>query len=319
LREEIPFEMCGKVIVAAEESERPRLRAILERGRENGVDCEIITAERLRELEPACAGIEAIHVRDAGIVDFRSVTFRLAERVAVAGGEVRTSARVVGLRRDGSGFTLEATSGDVRSGIVVNCAGLQSDRVAALTGQTPDVQIVPFRGEYLQLRTEARDFCRNLIYPVPNPEFPFLGAHFTRMIDGRVECGPTAVTAFAREGYRLGIVNWSDVIEILRFPGFRRLAARHWKTGLLEMAHSVSIAVYVRTLRRLVPGIEARHLTRAPAGVRAQAVRVDGALVDDFLILESPRVINVCNAPSPAATSSLNIGALIADKIAAHF
>ncbi|MEX0703708.1 MAG: L-2-hydroxyglutarate oxidase [Planctomycetales bacterium] len=313
----IPHEICGKVIVAVDESEVPRLERIHERGLANGVKCEIIGRERLAELEPHAAGVRAIHVPEAGIVDYVAVCRRLAEIVRERGGEIRTSARVTAIaQRNGEVVVVESTQGPVAAKLAVNCTGLYSDRVAKLAGQGPDAKIVPFRGEYYELKPEAEHLCRNLIYPVPDPEFPFLGVHFTRMVQGGVECGPNAVLAFAREGYKKTDINLRDLCESLTYIGFLRMAAKHWKTGCGEMWRSFSKRAFVKALQRLMPEIRAEHLHAAPAGVRAQALSRDGNLVDDFLVFEHGRVVNVCNAPSPAATASLNIGRLIVEKLA---
>ncbi|HYG65991.1 MAG TPA: L-2-hydroxyglutarate oxidase [Thermoanaerobaculia bacterium] len=317
-REGIAYELCGKVIVALGEPELPALARIHERGQENGVRCEVIGPERLRELEPHAAGIRAIHVPETGIVDYPEVCRRLVQRIRESGGAVVTGARVTGIRRIDPTVTVETEAGDYEAGYVVNCAGLYCDRVAKLSGQDPGAKIVPFRGEYFELERDAWPLCRNLIYPVPDPSFPFLGVHFTRMIHGGVECGPNAVLAFAREGYTKRDIHPADLLESLTYAGFLRLASRHWRTGMGEMWRSFSKKAFVRALQRLVPGIREEHLHPAPAGVRAQAVTPDGLPVDDFLIAESERVVNVLNAPSPGATASLNIGRLIVDKLAAR-
>jgi (S)-2-hydroxyglutarate dehydrogenase len=314
--EGIPFEVCGKVIVAVAETELPALQRIYERGLANGVRCEMIDKARLAELEPHAAGIRAIYVPETGIVDYRQVSERLAERVRERGGEVLQRAAVTGLTPTADGLIVHSTAGDVEAAYAVNCAGLQADRVTALSGRKPAFRIVPFRGEYYALKPAARSLCRNLIYPTPDPNFPFLGVHFTRLIGGGVECGPNAVLAFAREGYRKTDVNFADLAGTLTYPGFLKLAARYWRTGLGEMWRSFSKAAFVRALQRLVPDIRAEHLESAPAGVRAQAVARDGGMIDDFLIEETDRVVNVCNAPSPAATASLNIGKLIVERLA---
>jgi L-2-hydroxyglutarate oxidase len=314
--EGVAYEICGKVIVAVDEADLPALERIYERGQANGVACSIIDRARLAELEPHAAGIRAIHVPEAGIVNYRQVCQKLAEHIRRRGGEIVTAARVTALQRRDGGVVVTTTAGDVEAHQVVNCAGLHSDRVTALSGQDPAAKIIPFRGEYFTLKPSAYHLCRNLIYPVPDPSFPFLGVHFTRMIDGRVECGPNAVLALAREGYRKTDVNLADLAESLSYPGFLKLAARYWKTGLGEMWRSASKAAFVRALQRLVPEIRAEDLEPAPAGVRAQAVARDGSMVDDFLIQETERVINVNNAPSPAATAALNIGKLIVDRLA---
>ncbi|MGI9175553.1 MAG: L-2-hydroxyglutarate oxidase [Rhodothermales bacterium] len=315
----VAYEMCGKVIVAVEEAERPGLHRIYERGQQNNVACELIGRERLQELEPHTAGIEAIHVPEAGIVDYKGVCARFAQLLQEAGHEVRTRAKVVGMHTQNGSVTLETPNADVQARYVINCAGLYSDRVAEMSGQEPGVQILPFRGEYFKLRPEAERLCRTLIYPVPDPAFPFLGVHFTKMVLGGVECGPNAVLAFAREGYTFGDVNFAELAETLSYPGFVRLAAKHWKTGLGEMWRSLSKRAFVRSLQRLIPAIREEDLEKVPAGVRAQAVTPDGNLVDDFLIEETERVVNVCNAASPAATASLNVGRLIMERLAVRF
>lgn len=308
----VDYELCGKVIVAVDESELPALEKIGERGVANGVRCEFIGRERLTELEPHVAGIRAIHVPEAGIVNYRQVCEKLAKLMRDRGHRIVTGAKVTGFRQDGPNTVVESTAGAWHAGIVVNCAGLHCDRVTSLSGTRPSARIIPFRGEYYELKPSAEHLCRNLIYPVPDPKFPFLGVHFTRMIQGGVECGPNAVLAFAREGYRMSDINLRDLAESLAWPGFLRMAARHWKKGMGEMWRSFSKAAFVRALQRLMPEIRAEHLVAAPAGVRAQAVARDGSMVDDFLIIETKGMIHVNNAPSPAATASLNIGKMIA-------
>lgn len=312
----IPYDICGKVIVAVDESELPQLERILQRGVENGVRCERIDAARLKQLEPHAAGVAAIHVPEAGIVNYRRVCERLAELVTGSHGRVVTGARVWAIDERAQRMIVRSTAGEFTGSYVVTCAGLHSDRVARLTGQTLSARVVPFRGEYYDLKPEAHGLCRNLIYPVPDPKFPFLGVHFTRMIEGGVECGPNAVLAFAREGYRKFDISPRDLFESLTYAGFLRMAARHWRTGLGEMWRSFNKAAFVRALQRLVPEIRGEDLVPARSGVRAQALTPTGDLVDDFLIVEQGRAVNVCNAPSPAATSSLNIGKLIVQKLA---
>ncbi len=319
VRENIAHELCGKVIVATATEELGRLQALHERGLANGVRCELIDPDRLRELEPHCAGLRAVHVPEAGIVNYRQVCERLAQRVTEHGHRVVTGARVTGLRETGDEVIVQTGVGDFHGRLVVNCAGLHSDRVTAFGGVAPSVKILPFRGEYFELKPAATSLCRNLIYPVPDPQFPFLGVHFTRMALGGVECGPNAVLALAREGYRKTDVNLRDLVETFGYAGFRKLALKHWRMGAAEMWRSCSKAAFVRALQRLVPAIRGEDLTPAPAGVRAQAVAPDGAMVDDFAIDERPRIINVINAPSPAATASLSIGQLIVEKLARHF
>ncbi len=313
--EGIDYEICGKVIVATNERELPALHTIYERGQANGVRCAVIDRARLQELEPAAAGIKALHVPETGIVNYRQVCQRLAERVQERDGRIVTKARVTGMREQGGQVILHSLAGDFGVDYVVNCAGLHSDRLAALSGTRPEVKIVPFRGEYYDVKPQAQHLCRNLIYPVPDPSFPFLGVHFTRMIAGGVECGPNAVLAFAREGYHKTDVNLRDLVETLTYPGFLRLAAKYWQTGLGEMWRSFSKAAFVRALQHLVPAIREDDLEPAAAGIRAQAIAPDGAIVDDFMIYETERMVNVCNAPSPAATASLNIGRLIVERL----
>jgi L-2-hydroxyglutarate oxidase len=317
--EGVAYEICGKVIVAVSENELPALAKIYERGQANGVKCEMIDRNRLHELEPHAAGIQAIHVPEAGIVDFPAVCRRLAQRIQEAGGRIVCEARVDHIQQNHDNIVVETGAGEFEAKYVITCAGLQSDRVARLSGRHVDSKIVPFRGEYFELKPEAQHLCRNLIYPVPDPNFPFLGVHFTRLIHGGIECGPNAVLAFAREGYRKIDFSLADTIETLTFPGFLRLARKYWRTGLGEMWRSVSKRAFVRALQRLAPEIREEHLVPAGSGVRAQAVARDGTMVDDFLILEDERVINVCNAPSPAATASLNIGRLIVEKLATRW
>lgn len=317
--EGISYEICGKVIVALDESELPAMERIYERGVANGVKCEVIGKERLKELEPHSAGIKAIHVPEAGIVNYKQVCQRLAERVRERDGQVLTSARATRMDRTNGKVVVTTAAGEVEASQVVNCAGLHCDRVTAMSGQRPDAKIVPFRGEYYELTREAEHLCKNLIYPVPDPNFPFLGVHFTRMVVGGVECGPNAVLAFAREGYRKTDFNLADMAETLGYSGFRKMAAKYWKTGLGEIWRSASKAAFVKALQRLVPEIRAEHLHPAPAGIRAQAVLPDGSMVDDFLIQEADRVINVNNAPSPAATASLNIGKTIVERLVPRF
>lgn len=311
----IEHEICGKVIVAVDASEIPALEKIHERGIANGVRCERIGVERLKELEPHVAGVAALHVPETGIVNYRQVCERMAQLLGPLGHRIVTGARVTGFhRRPGDPIRIETSAGEYSARLVINCAGLHCDRVTRMSGQKPPAMIVPFRGEYYELKPEAEHFCRNLIYPVPDPKFPFLGVHFTRMIQGGVECGPNAVLAFAREGYRMSTINLRDSFESLTYPGFLRMALRHWSQGLGEMWRSCSKAAFVRALQRLLPEIRSEHLVPALAGVRAQAVMPDGSLVDDFLITESEGFVHVNNAPSPAATASLRIGQSIAEK-----
>jgi L-2-hydroxyglutarate oxidase len=318
-REGIAYRLCGKVIVATDENEAARLATLNERGRANGINCSIIDRSGLLELEPHATGIKAIHVPETGIVDFQLVCGRLADRIMEKEGKISTLAKVVGLRERSNEVIVSSTVGDFSAQYVINCAGLYSDHVASFASPPSSVKIVPFRGEYFELKPEAEHLCKALIYPVPNPSFPFLGVHFTRKISGQVECGPNAVLAFAREGYRKKDIDICELFEILTYPGFLKLAARYWHTGFAEMWRSASKAAFVKALQRLMPEITGDQLVPAPAGVRAQAVALDGTMVDDFAFKETPRVVNVINAPSPAATASLSIGSSILDKLAQRF
>ena len=313
-REDVDYEMCGKVVVATDESEVPGLDRIEEKSRQNQVDCTRIGPERLHEREPHVRGVAALEVPGAGIVDYEAVAHALADRVTERGHSVQTGAKVRDLHVTPNHVTVDTTAGAVQARHAVNCAGLYADRIAEMSGQDLNTKIVPFRGEYYELVPERRSLCRHLVYPVPDPAFPFLGVHFTPMIDGRVECGPSAVLAFAREGYRLADIDWAELWETLTYPGFQTLAVRHWKKGLHELLQSMSKRVYLRAARQLIPEVQMDDFTSPRAGVRAQALRRDGTLVDDFRIRETDRAVNVINAASPAATSALNIGSLIVEN-----
>jgi L-2-hydroxyglutarate oxidase len=307
----IPVEVCGKLIVATGESEVPRLEALHERSLANGLPVRRLTPDEAREYEPHVSCVAAMHVASTGIVDFGQVCVTLAKLLEAAGAEVRTGVRVVGLRAG----VVSTTAGDIPADVVVNCAGLHADRIARLAGVDLPARIVAFRGEYFELRPERRDLVRGLIYPVPDPAFPFLGVHLTRMIDGSVHAGPNAVLALAREGYRWSRVNLRDTVDAATYPGLWRLGRRHFRYGLTEVARSLSRRRFASTLARLVPEVGAADLVPAEAGVRAQAVLPNGDLVDDFLIVNHGRQVHVLNAPSPAATSSLEIARYIANLV----
>lgn len=311
----IPYERCGKVVVATRQRELTMLDTLHERGSRNGVESRRISASELREREPHCAGIAALHVPSTGIIDYVAVCEVLRHIVEDAHGDVIFGAKVTGVQRTPTEIVISAGDAEIRCRRLVNCAGLQSDRVARLTGAKPGVQIVPFRGDYFEVIPERCSLVQNLIYPVPDPSFPFLGVHFTRMIGGGLECGPNAVLASGREAYAPGQMDMHDVVEVLRYPGFRRLARTYWRVGLGEVIRARSKWAFVRALQRLVPDIRATDLTKAPAGIRAQALRADGALVDDFVISSDAAVVNVLNAPSPAATACLPIGEHIASVV----
>jgi (S)-2-hydroxyglutarate dehydrogenase len=311
--QKIDYDQCGKVVVATTPAELPALEELHRRGIANGLTgLRRLSPADLRELEPHVSGIAGLHVPETGIVDYRQVAAKYAELVKAAGGDVRTGARVERVERRGSELVLHTAQGEVNCGHLINCAGLHSDRVARLSGLDPRLQIVPFRGEYYALVPEKRGLVRGLIYPVPDPRFPFLGVHFTRTIHGAVEAGPNAVLAFAREGYRLGVVSARDLWQMARYRGFWRMAARYWRTGMGELYRSLSRRAFYRALRRLIPELALQDLVPFGAGVRAQALEPSGALVDDFRFVEAERMIHVLNAPSPAATASLSIGETIA-------
>ena len=315
----IAYRLIGKVIVATDESEFASLQNLYERGRANGISCHLIDKDQLLEIEPhVLNGLRAIHVPESGIVSYVEVCQKLADLIVEAGHEIVTGARVTAIDERPEGVVVISSQGEFTGTHLVNCAGLHSDRLTKMSaGQSP-AQIIPFRGEYYELKPEAWHFCNSLIYPVPDPAFPFLGVHFTRMIHGGVECGPNAVLAFAREGYHLADVNGRELWETLSYPGFRKLAGRYWKTGLGEMWRSASKRAFVKALQRLVPEIRTQHLEAAPAGIRAQALDRSGSLVDDFAFHETRRIVNVVNAPSPAATSSLSIAESIVDRLENH-
>ena len=313
----VAYEICGKVIVATEQEEIPSLRNLYERGVKNGLEVEKIGPEELKELEPHATGIAALKVPSTGIVDFVGVTAAFAKMVAREGGELRTGAEVTGISETGDGVELRTPGESFRARVLVNCAGLHSDRVAALSGVEAGAKVVPFRGEYYELEPERRYLVKNLIYPVPDPNFPFLGVHFTRSVEGGVEAGPNAVLGLAREGYKKTDLNARDLAETLSYPAFWRLVGRNWRTGAGEIWRSLSKKAFVRGLQRLVPEVKEDDLIPTEAGVRAQALMKDGALMDDFLIVEGERSVHVLNAPSPAATACIPIGESIADRVSA--
>ena len=314
---DIAHEMCGKVVVAVADDERPGLEAIAARGRANGVSARMVDAATLRALEPAVRGVQALQVHDAGVVDFVAVAEHLADTVRRAGGQVLLGARVVDAAEGDHQVRVTTTAGDIEADRFVGCAGLHSDALyAQLTGERPPVSIIPFRGEYHRLRPEARGLCRGLIYPVPDPRFPFLGVHLTTHVSGEVLAGPNAVLALDREGYSWRDRSWPEMRRMAGEPGMRALARRHWVTGMGEMHRSLSRRAFARALRRMTPDLREADLLPYRAGVRAQAVFPDGALADDFVIRRTGRGVHVLNAPSPAATASLAIGEQIAQRLA---
>jgi L-2-hydroxyglutarate oxidase len=312
----VPVDVCGKLVVATTADERPRLHALAARAEANGVPAKLITPDEAREYEPHVACVAALRVESTAIIDFPAVCRALVGLLTDADLRLRTP--VLAIRpRAGGGVEVATSDGVLRADALVNCAGLHSDRIARLAGLRPSATIVPFRGEYHELRPAARNLVRGLIYPVPDPTLPFLGVHLTRMLDGTVHAGPNAVLALAREGYRWTDVSGRDVAEVLRFPGTWRLARKYARTGLDEVVRSFSRRRFAADLARLVPAVTEADIVPAGAGVRAQALRPDGSLVDDFLIESAPGQVHVLNAPSPAATSSLEIARQVADRVAA--
>src|SRR5579863_10519234 len=309
----IPHQVCGKVIVATEQQEIPRLEQLRQRGEANGLSgLRVIGPEELREIEPHAAGLKALLVPSTGVTDYALVCEKYAELITRQ-GEVLTSAAVTGIKRSASEIVVETPRGTFATDALINCAGLYSDRISRMAGDDPGVMIVPFRGEYYDLVPERAALVRALIYPVPDPRFPFLGVHFTRRITGKVDAGPNAVLALAREGYRHTDVNLGDLASSLAFPGFWRMARQHWRNGFGEWHRSLSRAAFVKALQRLLPDIGVDDLTPGGSGVRAQALKPDGALVDDFQFVPSGEILHVLNVPSPAATASLMIGKAIVD------
>lgn len=312
---EVEYELCGKLIVATDESELERMQNLFVRGQENGLEgLEILGPEQIKEIEPHVAGVRAIKVPQTGIVDYPGMTRKMAELVQAGGAEIHEGEKVTGLVEQADTVLVETDKGTYESKLAVNCAGLYSDRLSQMTQGRIDFKIVPFRGEYYELKESSRHLVKHLIYPVPDPAFPFLGVHFTRMIGGGVEAGPNAVLAFAREGYRKSDIKPGELIETLTYPGFIKLATKYMGYGMMEMHRSFSKAAFTRSLQKLIPEITSDDLVPGGAGVRAQALGRDGKLLDDFHFLESRHVLHVCNAPSPAATSSLSIGETLARK-----
>jgi (S)-2-hydroxyglutarate dehydrogenase len=310
---DIPFDLCGKIVVASETHELPLLQNLFDRGHLNGLTgFRMLNAEQLKEYEPHVTGLAGFFVPQTGIVDYKVVAKKYAEVILRLGGHLVFRERVNKITIN-NGDTIVETDREARhTAVVINCAGLYSDKIARLTSNDVNVKIIPFRGEYFKLKKEKEYLVKNLIYPVPDPNFPFLGVHFTRMMKGGVEAGPNAVLAFSREGYKKSDINLSEFAESVAWPGFQKVARKYWRTGLAEMYRSFSKAAFTKALQKLIPEIQEADLVEGGAGVRAQACDRAGGLVDDFLIIEGKNVVNVCNAPSPAATSSLSIGATVA-------
>lgn len=312
-KEDVPFELCGKVIVATSVAELPQLDIIYQRGQENGLqNLKKLSKEELQEYEPHVNGIAGIHVPQTGIINYTKVAEKYAEKLREGGAEIKLGQRVIDIRPGRRQTEVITEKESFTARLMINCAGLYSDKVAHLTGQSLNLKIIPFRGEYYELVPEKQHLVKNLIYPVPDPNFPFLGVHFTRMAEGGVEAGPNAVLAFSREGYKKSNIHMAELMETLRWPGFQLVARKYWRTGMGEYYRSFSKAAFTKALQKLLPELREEDLKPGGAGVRAQACDREGGLLDDFLILESPGVVNVCNAPSPAATSSLAIGQTVA-------
>ncbi|MES2618850.1 MAG: L-2-hydroxyglutarate oxidase [Bacteroidota bacterium] len=309
----IPFELCGKIIVATTNQELPALDNIYQRGIENGLTgIRYIDTNEIKAIEPNTYGVRGLVVPQTGIVDYKVVANKYAEVFKAAGGEIKFNTKVTGVKANDTGIAIQTTNGDFTCRLIINCAGLYCDKVAAFTIPDLQVKIIPFRGEYYSLKKEKRNLVKHLIYPVPDPNFPFLGVHFTRRIDGEIEAGPNAVLAYQREGYKKSQINFSELFESLTWKGFRKVAAKYWKTGFGEIYRSYSKSAFTSALQKLLPAIRKEDLVPGGAGVRAQACDSEGGLIDDFYIRELPGQIHVLNAPSPAATSSLAIGATIA-------
>jgi L-2-hydroxyglutarate oxidase LhgO len=316
----IPYKECGKLVVATSSEEVPRLQQLHQRGVANGVPgLRMLQREQFREIEPHCEGLAALQVPSTGIVDYTVVAQKYAGLIERAGGEIVLGAKVVGLREDGAANIVETHAGTFRTRYVINCAGLYSDTIARLAGVQTDLQIVPFRGEYYEVRAERRSLVKALIYPVPDPRFPFLGVHFTRRVNGSVEAGPNALLAFRREGYTGAPPDLGEAMETLRLRGFWKMAGKYWQMGLAEQYRSWVKRAFVKALQKMVPELTEADLTQGGSGVRAQAVDKNGNLVDDFHFVHSRHMIHVCNVPSPAATASLEIGKEIVAMMTERF
>ena len=311
----IEVDLCGKVIVATSEEELAPLEALFERAQGNGVECRRVDARGLRNIEAHVAGLAGIHVPGAGVVDYGLVCAHQSEILLEMGGRVLTEACVMRIDEEKEGLRVSTAEREFLGSCLVTCGGLYSDHLVSMAGGAPEARIIPFRGEYFALRESARTLCKGLIYPVPDPRFPFLGVHLTKQVGGGVVCGPNAVLAMRREGYGWGDVDLHELFSTLSYPGFLRFARKHWRVGIQELRRSLWKADFLESLRRLVPELSLEDLVPAPAGVRAQAMGMDGALVDDFVLQRTPRAVHLTNAPSPAATSSLSIAKMVAQGV----
>ncbi len=319
-QEDIKYELCGKIVVATDKQELSYLDKLYERGQQNGLEnLTKLSKEALNEYEPHVNGIAGIHVPQTGIIDYTAVSLKFGEKVKEMGGEIFLGEKVLKITGKNDSTEVITDKNSYQTKLVVNCAGLYSDKIARLTESKLNLKIIPFRGEYFKLKKEREHLVKNLIYPVPDPNFPFLGVHFTRMIGGGIEAGPNAVLAFKREGYKKSDINIGELAETLAWPGFQKVAAKYWRTGFGEMYRSFSKSAFTKALQKLMPEIQKDDLISGGAGVRAQACDKNGGLLDDFSIIENSNSINVCNAPSPAATSSLAIGETVASLVLKRF
>lgn len=311
----IDYDVCGKLIVACESKELPLLENIFQRGLENGLNVTKISPEEVKEIEPYVNCIAAIKVPSAGIVDYKQVAQKYADLIMESGGEIKLNTKVNNIKNNSQNQILFTNKGEIETKFIINCGGLYSDYLAKLGGVNPEAKIIPFRGEYYELKPEKRYLVKHLIYPVPNPDFPFLGVHFTRMIDNSIHAGPNAVLSLKKEGYNKTDFDLKEFLEIITYPGLWKLASKYYQEGFEEIIRSFSKAAFVRSLQRLIPEVQSDDLIVSSAGVRAQALKIDGKLVDDFLIVKGENTLHICNAPSPAATASLEIGKAIVNRV----
>jgi L-2-hydroxyglutarate oxidase len=320
-KEEIKYDLCGKIVVATQPEQISILDGLFERGKQNGLNgFKMLNAEQIKEYEPHVKGLKGFFVPQTGIIDYTDVCKKYLAKTQILGGEIAFNEKVEGISIKNGISVIKTSKSTYETKLVVNCAGLYSDKVGQMTDERANnLRITPFRGEYFEIKPEKQYLVKNLIYPVPDPNFPFLGVHFTRMIHGGVEAGPNAVLAFRREGYKKLDIHFGELFETLAWPGFRKVAAKYWQTGLGEMYRSFSKAAFTKALQELIPEIQSDDLVAGAAGVRAQACDREGGLLDDFAIFENQQAINVCNAPSPAATSSLSIGQTVSELVLKRF
>jgi L-2-hydroxyglutarate oxidase len=311
----ISYKTCGKIIVASFNSETENLQKLYERGLSHGIDCKLVGPEELREIEPYLKGISGIHIPSVAIIKFADVVNKLSSLILESGKEIKLQSKIFGIKTDGPGHIILTSGGEVRAKYLVNTAGLFCDEIARMGMKDVPLKIIPFRGEYYELKESAKKYCNALIYPVPNPDYPFLGVHVTRMIDGKVECGPNAVLAMAREGYKWSDFNLKDLLGTFTYPGFLKFAVKNLPTGIYEVMRSLNKSMFLKSVQNLIPSIQDEDLTPGSAGIRAQAITATGKIVDDFFILEGEQQLHVLNAPSPAATSCLSVGESIVDRI----